>query len=152
MTVLRFLLRVIGWLIVAIFQFIVSYFIIFLFSIVFAGVDRTTRSGWLVSLVGIWVSFVIGVSLVGLAYLYWLRKDMRLLVWKRVLATAIGALIPLAILLPIGFSVPVGDTGSSFYDLVTVHWQPILVQAAIFAAIVGFYVPGLFSTAVSSQI
>jgi hypothetical protein len=151
MQVFKFVLRVLDWVAVAILQIIASYFVIFLFSIFFAGVDRTTRSGWLESLIGIWASFVIGVSLVGLLNLYWFRKEMALLPWKRVLTTAIGALIPLLILLPIGYSVPVGDTGSSFYELITVHWQPILVQASIFAAIVGFYVPSLFTPPVTAQ-
>ncbi len=61
----------------------------------------------------------------------------------RLLATMIGALIPLLILLPIGYSVPVGDQGSRFYDLVTNTWQPILAQAALFTAIVGFYIPSI---------
>ena len=54
-------------------------------------------------------------------------------------------LIPLLILLPIGFSVPVGDTGTHFYDLVTNNWQPILAQASLFIAIVGYYVPGMIN-------
>jgi hypothetical protein len=151
MGILRFVLRVLDWVVTAILQVVVSYFIILLFSIIFSGVDRTTRTGWLASLLGIWLSFVVGTSLVGLANLYWLRKDIRLLPWLRILATAIGALIPMIILLPIGFSVPVGNTGSSFYNLVTVQWQPILVQASIFAAIVGFYVPSLVRPAAPSS-
>jgi hypothetical protein len=67
---------------------------------------------------------------------------MQPLVRERLLGTAIGAAIPLLILLPIGFSVPVGASGTRFYDLVTNNWQPILAQASLFAAIVGYYASG----------
>jgi hypothetical protein len=62
---------------------------------------------------------------------------------ERLIGTMIGAAIPLLILIPIGYSVPVGDAGSRFYNLVTNQWQPILAQAALFAGLVGYYVPSV---------
>ncbi len=145
MTVLRFILRVIGWLVTIILQIAASYLIIFLFSILFAGVDTTSTPGWLASLFLVWLGYVIGINLVGSAALRWVWKDVRLLPYQRLLGSAVGALIPLLILLPIGFSVPVGDTGTSFYNLVTNNWQPILAQASLLVAIAGYYVPSLIN-------
>jgi hypothetical protein len=146
MGVIKFILRLIGWLVTIIFQVTGSFLIIFLFSVVFAGVDTQSRLGWLALLFVIWVSYVIGINLVGQAALRWIWKGSRLLGWQRLIGTAVGALIPLLILLPIGYSVPVGDEGTRFYDLVSNNWQPILAQASLFAAIVGFYFPGLLKT------
>lgn len=145
MNILKFILRLFGWLLTIILQVAISYLIIFLFSVIFAGVDTTSRLGWLASLFVIWLGYVIGINLVGLVILRWLWKNVRPLPTLRLIGTAVGALIPLLILLPIGFSVPVGDTGTQFYDLVTNNWQPILAQASLFLAIVGYYLPGMLS-------
>jgi hypothetical protein len=149
MGVLKFIVRVAGWLVTIILQYAASNLVIFLFSVVFAGVDTISRTGWLALLLLIWVGFMLGINLVGVAALRWVWKDRRPLAKQRVLGSAIGTLVPLLILVPIGFSVPVGDAGSKFYDLVTNNWQPILAQASFFAGIVGYYIPGLIRT--SSQ-
>jgi hypothetical protein len=86
---------------------------------------------------------VIGINLIGQIALRWVWRGVRVLPAQRLLGSAIGALIPLLILLPIGFSVPVGDSGTRFYDLVTNSWQPILAQASLFAAILGYFIPGM---------
>jgi hypothetical protein len=143
MGVIKFILHLIGWLVTIIFQIAVSFLIIFLLSIIFAGVDTTSRAGWLALLIVIWLGYVIGINLVGFVALRWVWKGMRVLMPQRLLGAMIGALIPLLILLPIGYSVPVGDQGTRFYDLVTNNWQPILSQAALFTAIVGYYLPSL---------
>ncbi len=143
MGVIKFILHLIGWLVTIIFQIAVSFLIIFLLSIIFAGVDTTSRAGWLALLIVIWLGYVIGINLVGFVALRWVWKGMRVLMPQRLLGGMIGALIPLLILLPIGYSVPVGDQGTRFYDLVTNNWQPILSQAALFTAIVGYYLPSL---------
>jgi hypothetical protein len=145
MSVFKFILHIFGWLVTIIFQVAISYLIIFLFSIIFAGVDTTSRAGWLASLFVIWLGYVLGINVVGMAALHWLWKSVRLLPTQRLIGTAVGGLIPLLILLPIGFSVPVGDTGTQFYDLVTNNWQPILAQASLFIAIVGYYLPGMIN-------
>jgi hypothetical protein len=145
MGVLKFILHLLGWLITVILQVAVSYLIIFLFSILFAGVDTTSRSGWLASLLVVWSGYILGINLVGFAALRWAWRNVRPLTTQRLIGTAVGALIPLLILIPIGFSVPVGDTGSQFYDLVTNNWQPILAQASLFIGIVGYYVPGMIN-------
>lgn len=151
MGVLKFILRLLGWLITIILQVAAAYFFVFLLSILFAGVDPTSRVGWLESLLGVWIGYVAGVTLVGLAALRWAWKAERLLPRRRLVGTMIGALIPLLILLLIGFSVPVGDFGTRFYDLVTNQWQPILAQAAVFCAVVGFYLPGFLNTSVPTN-
>lgn len=103
-------------------------------------------AGWLA---GLTLRDLVGlpdrVNLVGQVSLRWVWKGIRTLSAQRLLGTAIGALIPLLILLPIGYSVEVGDIGSRFYDLVTNHWQPILAQGSLFAAILGFFIPGMFT-------
>ncbi len=144
MSVVKFILHILAWLVTIIFQIVASYLIIFLFSVILSGVDTTSRIGWLASLFVIWLGYVIGINLIGQISLRWVWRGIRVLPVQRLLGTAIGALIPLLILLPIGFSVPVGDTGTRFYDLVTNNWQPILAQASLFAAILGFFVPGVF--------
>jgi hypothetical protein len=85
-----------------------SFLIIFLFSVIFAGVDTYSRMGWLFLLFMIWLGYVVGINLVGQAALRWVWKGSKLLVRQRLIGTAIGAFIPLLILLLIGFSVPVG--------------------------------------------
>jgi hypothetical protein len=146
MGVIKFIVRLIGWLMTIILQIIVSYLIIFMLSVIFAGVDSTSRLGWLFLLFMIWLGYVVGITIVGLAALRWVWKGVRLLEPQRLIGTAVGALIPLLILLPIGYSVHVGDVGTRFYELVTNNWQPILAQAALYAALLGFYVPGLIKT------
>lgn len=142
MNVLKTVLRIIGWLVTIIFQIAASFLIIFLFSVIFAGVDTTSRSGWLALLFFIWLGYVVGIDLVGWVALRWVWK-VRPLPISRLVATMIGALIPLLILLPIGFSLPVDVQGSQFYDLVTNHWQPILAQASLFTGILAYYIPGV---------
>ena len=146
MSVIKFILRLFGWLVTIIFQVAASFLIIFLFSVIFAGVDTYSRMGWLFLLFMIWLGYVVGINLVGQAALRWVWKGSMLLVRQRLIGTAIGAFIPLLILLLIGFSVPLGDEGMQFYDLVTNNWQPVLAQASLFAGIIGFYVPGLLKT------
>jgi hypothetical protein len=46
-------------------------------------------------------------------------------------------------LLPIGYSLPMGEGGSRFYDVVTNTWQPILAQVSLFASILSFYLSGM---------
>jgi len=144
MAVIKFVQHLVGWLVTIILQIAVSFLIIFLFSVLFAGVDTTSRAGWLALLFVIWLSYVIGINLVGIAALRWVWKGVKVLVTPRLIGTMVGALIPLLILLPIGYSIPVGDQGTRFYDLVTNNWQPILTQAALFTAILGYYLPSFF--------
>lgn len=143
MAVIKFILHLVGWLVTIIFQIAISFLIIFLFSVIFAGVDTASRLGWLFLLFFIWLGYVIGINLVGWGALHWVWKASRPLTRQRLVGTMVGALIPLLILLPIGYSVPVGESGTRFYDLVTNNWQPILAQASLFAAILGYYVPGV---------
>jgi hypothetical protein len=146
MGVIKFILRMVGWLVTVIFQVAGSFLTIFLFSLIFGWVEIQTWLGWLALLLIVWVSYLIGINLVGQAALRWIWKSSKLLVTQRLIGTAVGALIPLLILLPIGYSVPMGTEGMQYYDLVTNHWQPILAQAALFAGIVGFYIPGLLKS------
>jgi hypothetical protein len=143
MSVVNFILRLLGWLITIILQIATSFLIIFLFSVIFAGVDTVSRPGWLFLLIAIWLGYVIGINLVGQLALRWIWKGIRLLAMQRLVGSMVGALLPLLILLGVGLSVPLGDVGSSFYNIVTSNWQPILAQASLFTAIVGFYVPGV---------
>jgi hypothetical protein len=145
MGTVKFILHILGWLVTIVLQVAISYLIIFLFSILFAGADTTSRAGWLASLFIIWLGYIIGINLVGIPALRWVWKGVRLLPAQRLIGTATGALIPLLIILPIGFSVPVGDTGTQFYDLVTNNWQPVLAEASVFIGIVGFYIPGMIN-------
>ncbi len=145
MGVIRFLLHLVGWLITIILQIVVSFFVIFLFTVIFAGVDTTSRAGWLALLVSIWLGYVIGVNLVGFIAFRWVWRSLRLRFVQRLVFSMVGAVIPLLILLPIGFSVPVGDSGTRFADLVTNNWQPILAQASLFTTILAYYLPGVIT-------
>jgi hypothetical protein len=145
MGVLKFILHTLGWLVTIIIQVAISFLIILLLSILFAGVDTTSRSGWLASLLVIWLGYVIGINLVGMAALRWVWKEVRVLPAQRLIGTAVGALIPLVVLLPLGYSVAIDDRGTQFYDLITNNWQPILAQASLFIAIVGYYLPGMIN-------
>lgn len=152
MEVINFILRMLGWLVTTILQIAASFLIIFLFSVLFAGVDTMSRLGWLTALLFIWLGYVIGINLVGYASLRFFWKDINLIPVQRLVGTMIGALVPLLILIPIGYSVPVGDSGTRFYDLVTNNWQPILSQAALFTAILGFYIPGVIKSKISPAV
>ena len=144
MAVIKFILRIIGWLVTIILQIALSFLIIFLFSLFFADVRSTSRIGWLALLFVIWLAYVVGINLVGSVALRWIWKGIQPLATLRLIGTAVGALIPLLILLVIGYSLPVGNEGTRFYDLVTNNWQPVLTQTSLFAAIVGYYIPGMF--------
>ncbi len=150
MGVLRLIQHIFAWLLTIVFQIVGAYLVIFLFSVIFAGVDTTSRTGWLLLLFMIWLGYVIGVNLIGQVALHRVWKGVPVLIWQRLIGTIAGALLPLLILLPIGYSVPVGNEGSRFYDLVTNTWQPILVQASVLAAIIGFYLPGLLKRNIES--
>jgi hypothetical protein len=143
MGLIKFILHIIGWLFTIILQIELSFLIIFLFSLFFADVGSTSRMGWLGLLFVIWLAYVVGINLVGSVALRWVWKGIQHLATLRLIGTAVGALIPLLILLVIGYRVPVGNEGTRFYDLVTNNWQPVLTQTSLFAAIVGYYVPGL---------
>jgi hypothetical protein len=143
MNVIRSIGRLITWLLTILVQIALAFAIIFLFSVIFAGTNSNSRAEWLALLFVIWISYVIGIYLAGQAALRWVWKEPRFLTRQRLIASAVGALIPLLILLPIGYSVPVGGSGSRFSALVTNNWQPILAQASLFAGIVGFYLPGV---------
>ena len=141
MSVVKFILHLIGWLITIILQIAASFLMILLFSIIFSGVDTISRPGWLFLLFGIWLGYVIGINLVGLVALRWVWKGFRLLAVQRLVGSTIGAVLPLLVLIGIGLGTPIGDVGTAFYDIITNHWQPILVQASLFTAILGYYVP-----------
>jgi hypothetical protein len=143
MRVIQFISDILGWLLTLVFQVVVSYLAVFLLSVIFNSVDTSTRLGWLESLLGIFFGYLIGINLVGQVTLRWAWKSVRLLSLPRLAGSAVGALIPLLILLPIGYSVPNGVSGTQFYDLVGDTWQPILAQASLFVAILGFYLPGM---------
>ena len=145
MGVIKFILHLVGWLVTIIFQIAASFLVIFLLSVIFSGVGTLSRAGWLASIFVVWLGYVIGINLIGQIALRWVWRGVRVLSAQRFLGTAIGALIPLLILLPIGFSIPVGDSSTRFYDLVTSSWQPILAQASLFTAILGYYVPGVLN-------
>jgi hypothetical protein len=144
MNVVKFILRLIGWLVTIILQIVASFAVILLFSIIFAGVDTISRPGWLILLFGIWLGYVVGINLVGQAALRWFWKDFHVLTVQRLVSSMIGAVLPLLVLIGIGLGIPVGDVGTDFYDIVTSHWQPILAQASLFTAIVGYYLPEFF--------
>lgn len=146
MRIIKFILRVIGWLLTIIFQVAASFITVFLFTLLFGWLNLQSRLGWLFLLLMVWVGYTIGINLVGQAALRWLWKDSRTLLRQRLVGSAIGALIPLLILLLIGFSLPIGGEGTQYYEVVTDNWQPILAQASVFAGILGFYIPGFLRT------
>lgn len=143
MKILHFILRLFGWLVTILLQIAAAFLIIFIFSVIFPGSDSGSRLGWLALLLVIWLGYIIGFNLVGLAALKWAWREAELFARERILWTAIGAAIPLLILVVIGYRLPVGAEGTRFFDLVTNNWQPILAQASLFAGIVGFYAAGL---------
>jgi hypothetical protein len=40
----------------------------------------------------------------------------------------------------------VGDVGSFSYHLMTDNWQTLLAQTALYAGMLGFYIPGILKT------
>ncbi len=143
MKYIKRIMRLLGWLATILLQIIASFLVIFIISVIFAGVDTISRVGWLALLFVIWFGYMVGINLVGQAALLWAWKDIRTLPRQRLIASALAALTPLLILLVIGYSIPLGSQGTRFYDLVTNTWQPILAWVSLFAAVAGFYLPGI---------
>jgi hypothetical protein len=141
MGVLKFILRVIGWLVTIIIQVAAANIVVFIFSLLFGWMEIKTLLGWLTLLFAVWLGYVIGINLAGQAVLRLVWRDVRPLTRQRLIGSAVGALVPLLVLVVIGYSFSHGSQGSNFYDMVTNNWQPILAQASLFAAIVGFYIP-----------
>ena len=146
MSVIKFILRLLGWMVTIICQAVISFLIIFLFLIIFGGVNTHTPFGWLFLLFLVWLGYTVGVNVIGQAALRWVWKERNLRRRQRLVGSAVGALIPLLILLPLGYSIPAGETGRAVYDLASNTWQPILAEVALLTAIVGFYIPGLIKT------
>jgi len=143
MRLLKSILRMLGLLVTLILQAAATQLVVFLFSIIFSWIDISTRLGWILLLVMIWLGYVLGINLVGWLALRYAWKEFSPLTLQRLIGSAIGVLFPLLILLIIGYTVPVGDVGTPFYDLVTNNWQPILAQTAVLAGLIGYYVPGV---------
>ncbi len=152
MGVLKFILRVIGWLVTIILQVAAANIVVFIFSLLFGWMEINTLLGWLTLLFAVWLGYVIGVNLAGQAALRLVWRNVRPLTRQRLIGTAVGALIPLLVLLGYGISLSFGTQGSNFYDLVTNNWQPILAQVAMFAAVLGFYIPGLLKASIETNI
>jgi hypothetical protein len=146
MGAVKFILRLIGWVVTITLQMVVSYQIIYMLSVIFAEVDSTSRLGRLFLLFMIWLGYVVGISAVGLVAISWVWKGVRRLELQRLIGAAIGAFIPLFILLLIGYSLHVGDVGSFSYHLMTDNWQTLLAQTALYAGMLGFYIPGILKT------
>jgi hypothetical protein len=151
MGVLKFILRVIGWMVTIIVQVAASNIVVFIFSLLFGWMEIKTLLGWLTLLFAVWLGYVIGVNLAGQAALRLVWKDVSPLTRQRLIGSAVGALVPLLLLLVIGYSVSIGTQGSNFYDLVTNNWQPILAQVSMFAAVLGFYIPGIMKISTETK-
>jgi hypothetical protein len=143
MAVIKSILRLLGWLLTMIAQVIASNITVFIFSLLFGWMVIDTHLEWFVLLFIVWFAYVLGVNLAGQAALRLTWKSVRPLTRERIIGSAIGAMIPLLALFLLGLTVPFGNTGSEFYDLVTDNWQPILAQASMFATVLGFYIPAL---------
>jgi hypothetical protein len=151
MGVLKFILRVIGWMVTIIVQVAASNIVVFIFSLLFGWMEIKTLLGWLTLLFAVWLGYVIGVNLAGQAALRLVWKDVSPLTRQRLIGSAVGALVPLLLLLVIGYSVSIGTQSSNFYDLVTNNWQPILAQVSMFAAVLGFYIPGIMKISTETK-
>jgi hypothetical protein len=151
MGVLKFILRVIGWMVTIIVQVAASNIVVFIFSLLFGWMEIKTLLGWLTLLFAVWLGYVIGVNLAGQAALRLVWRDVSPLTRQRLIGSAVGALVPLLLLLVIGYSVSIGTQGSNFYDLVTNNWQPILAQVSMFAAVLGFYIPGIMKISTETK-
>jgi hypothetical protein len=95
MGAIKFILRLIGWVVTITLQMVVSYQIIYMLSVIFAEVDSTSRLGRLFLLFMIWLGYVVGISAVGLVAISWVWKGVRRLELQRLIGAAIGAFIPL---------------------------------------------------------
>ena len=143
MRLLKSILRMLGLLVILILQAAATQLVVFLFSVIFSWIDISTRLGWILLLVMIWLGYMVGINLVGWLALRYAWKEIPPLTLQRLIGSAIGVLFPLLILLVIGYTLPVGDVGTPFYNLVTNNWQPILAQTAVLAGLIGYYVPGV---------
>jgi hypothetical protein len=132
-------------------QVAASNIVVFIFSLLFGWMEIKTLLGWLTLLFAVWLGYVIGVNLAGQAALRLVWRDVRPLTRQRLIGSALGALVPLLLLLVIGYSVSIGTQGSNFYDLVTNNWQPILAQVSMFAAVLGFYIPGIMKISTETK-
>lgn len=109
-------------------QYIMSQVVTFIFSLIFPITDTfiTTRPGVFIFILGI--CFTIGIFLTGWVAIHWRWLKIKPVWIPRLVGTLIGAFVPLILALILYHPI---EPGNPFFFI------------SIFAAIIGFYIPGL---------
>ena len=125
------ILNVIGWILTIVLQVLVGFFGGFIFAV-------SGYNTWLSTILSLWVGGALGIFAVGAIALQLRRSVVHKNHFIRFSATALGALIPVAILIILSYNV---DYDS---DLIQNRWGAILAMLAVVTGILGFYAPGWF--------
>ncbi len=131
-----------GWFVTVILQGTLALLVVYLLYIFFPGLDVTTRGGWLLTLLAIWIGFTLGISLGGWIYLRMRRISDAKRFLTRLLWTATATFIPLALLAIIGSRYDPSNL-DEFSNAILDNWEPRLSQSALWLGILGFHLPGM---------
>ncbi len=128
MNVAQKILDIIGWIVTLLLQVLLGLFLGFVFSVI-------GRSTWLLDFISMWLGDTIGVFAIGALALLIRRSTHPRILLMRLGATALGALIPIGILILLVLSL--GYESEAIQD----RWGAILTMLAVVTALVGFYFP-----------
>ncbi|UCH58810.1 MAG: hypothetical protein JSV61_11400 [Anaerolineales bacterium] len=131
-----------GWFATAVLQGTLALLVVYVIYIFFPGLDISTRWGWLLTLLAIWLGFTLGISLGGWIYLRMRRMADSPAVVTRMMWTAASTFLPLAVLAVIGSRYDPAET-QEFAAAILENWEPRLSQAALWLGILGFHLPGM---------
>ncbi len=135
------ILSIIGWGVTVILQVALGLGLVFILSLLFSGLDVSTQSGLLLSVVAVWLGFSAGIYFIGWLALKIFRSGSPQKLRARLILTALGTLIPVVVLIVMSLTIqPGGESGSA--SAFVESWQPRFMFLAQVFGILGFYLPG----------
>ena len=138
----RRILNFLGWAFVALLQIMVSFAAAFLWSYLLADRDIYVRREWMLVLAGIWLSFTLGIYLIGWLYLTIRRSTHSKKGKVRLAWVASGVWVPILILLVISLALDFNNVERT--KSVLDNWQPKLWALSLILGLLGFHIPGWF--------
>jgi hypothetical protein len=122
------ILNIIGWIVTLLLQILLGLFLGFVFSVI-------GRSTWLLDFISLWLGDTIGVFAVGALALLLRRSTQPKIYLLRLGATALGALMPILILIVLVLTLGYES------DVIQGRWGAILTMLAVVTGLAGFYIP-----------
>lgn len=143
----KFLWKLIAWIFTVFLQAISAFILIFVLSIIFANANVANRTGWLATLAGVAAGYTTGIWASGIGLLHIRKTQSTAPIVLRLFFTAAGTLLPLLIIVIIGWSgyTPARMDTAAQQRIIN-FWQPLLAQVALATGLIGFYLPGWMKT------